>query len=69
MQAKAGIHKAVDFPGFRVALAIASLPGMTIDYVTNFRDTTQANSLQSQFRQYFSQEAKIRHLVDRYFFL
>ena len=50
MQAKAGIHKPVDFPRFRVALAIASLPGMTIDYVTNFRDTAQANSLQSQFR-------------------
>src|SRR6266436_4790033 len=38
---------------FRVALAIASLPGMTIDYVTNFRDTIQANSLQSQFRPVF----------------
>jgi hypothetical protein len=32
MPAKAGrIQKAFDFPGFRVALAIASLPGMTIE--------------------------------------
>jgi hypothetical protein len=31
MPAEAGIRKHFDYPGFRVALAIASLPGMTID--------------------------------------
>ena len=35
---RSGIQKPLI--GFRVALAIASLPGMTLNYVTNFRDAT-----------------------------
>jgi hypothetical protein len=31
MPAKSGHPEAFDFPGFRVALATASLPGMTIE--------------------------------------
>jgi hypothetical protein len=33
--AKAGIQEAFEIPGFRVALAIASLPGMTMNCMTN----------------------------------
>jgi hypothetical protein len=36
--AKAGIQKFLIFPGFRVALAIASLPGMTIKLFNGFQE-------------------------------
>jgi hypothetical protein len=36
LPAKAGIQKFLIFPGFRVALAIASLPGMTIKLFNGF---------------------------------
>jgi hypothetical protein len=34
--AKAAIQIYLHFPGFRVALAIASSPGMTLNFVGNF---------------------------------
>jgi hypothetical protein len=36
--AKAGIQKFLIFSGFRVALAIASLPGMTIKLFNGFQE-------------------------------
>jgi hypothetical protein len=50
MPAKAGIQVR-DFPGFRVALAIASLPGMTAEFCMELRvqDTSTKIALRSVF--------------------
>jgi hypothetical protein len=36
------VSSGFEVPGFRVALAFASLPGMTIEYVANLWKSTQA---------------------------
>jgi hypothetical protein len=40
---ESGHPKVFEIPGFRVALAIASLPGMTLSYSTDFGNTTLAD--------------------------
>jgi hypothetical protein len=40
MPVKTSIQVSLKIPGFRVALAIASLPGMTVNYGANFDPTT-----------------------------
>src|SRR5262249_55268908 len=40
---ESGYPEVFDFPGFRVALATASLPGMTPNYSTDFRNATQGH--------------------------
>jgi hypothetical protein len=40
---ESGHPEAFNFPGFRVALATASLPGMTIQLCGGLQDTTLAN--------------------------
>jgi hypothetical protein len=42
MPRESGHPEAFDYPGFRVALAIASLPGMAPNYATDFGNTTLA---------------------------
>ncbi|HEY6366395.1 MAG TPA: hypothetical protein VI585_16540, partial [Candidatus Binatia bacterium] len=37
---ESGYPEVFDFPGFRVALAIASLPGMTTELFKDFGNTT-----------------------------
>jgi hypothetical protein len=34
---ESGYPEGFDFPGFRVALAVASLPGMTTDFFNGFQ--------------------------------